>query len=304
MNKAFQSKNSVPAGNVRDKVLSLLLRGCVAISAGIIFVIIIFVARESLPAIREIGFGPLFTDESWNPLGSNYNMVPMIVGTLAAAFGSLFLTVPLGLGTALCIRFYSFPVTAWLLRRCVEILAGIPSVVYGLLGMSVIVPAIAAWSPIGQGQSLLAGILILSIMTFPTITVAADAAIGAVPKNLTQAAAALGLSKRAIIWSVIFPAARRGILSGVILQVGRALGETMAVLMVCGNVVRFPKSFFQPVRTLTANIALEMGYADELHRSLLFVSGLILLVVVIAVMFLAQWGDRQRENGGGKEFAK
>ena len=101
MKKAFQSKNSVPAGNVRDKVLSLLLRGCVAISAGIIFVIIIFVARESLPAIREIGFGPLFTDESWNPLGSNYNMVPMIVGTLAAAFGSLFLTVPLGLGLSL-----------------------------------------------------------------------------------------------------------------------------------------------------------------------------------------------------------
>ena len=163
------------------------------------------------------------------------------------------------------------------------------AVFYGLWGLSVLVPLIAEWSPLEQGQSLLAGILILTFMTLPTVVVAVDASIRQVPISCYHGAHALGLGRRAIAWSVVLPHARWGIVSAVILQVARAIGETMAVLMVCGNIVQLPGSVFAPIRTLTANIALEMGYADEHHRSILFLSGLLGLVLVSGLMFTANF---------------
>lgn len=211
----------------------------------------------------------------------------MIVGSLVATLGSLLLTAPLGIGAAIFLNFYAPRKIAWCFRRTVEVLAGVPSVVYGLWGLSVLVPLIARFSPLGQGQSLLAGILILTFMTIPMVVVAADAALNAVPQSQINAAAVLGLGKRAIAWSIVVPAARLGLISAVILQVARAIGETMAVLMVCGNIVKVPSSVFKPVRTLTANIALEMGYADDVHRSVLFFSGLIGLALVAFLMAVA-----------------
>ena len=280
----------------RDAVLRWTLRISAAVSAGVIVVIVLFVGRESIPALREIGVSRLFTDESWHPTSAKFNMLPMLVGTLAATIGSLLLTAPLGVGSAVFLRFYAPTRVAWLYRRVIEVLAGVPSVVYGLWGLSIVVPLLAQVSPLGQGQSLLAGILILTMMTLPTVAVAADAAMGSVAADHVRAAAALGLGRRAIAWSVVVPAARNGIFTGIILQVGRALGETMAVLMICGNIVQVPGSLFAPIRTLTANIALEMGYADPQHRSVLFVSGLMLLVMVGAIMLLADWATRGRPH--------
>lgn len=163
-----------------------------------------------------------------------------------------------------------------------ETLAGIPSVVYGLWGLMVLVPAIARIGP--PGQSVLAGVLVLALMILPTIALVSDAALGAVPETHLRGAAAAGLSRWAIVRSIALPSARSGILTGTLLGTGRALGETMAVVMVTGNVVQVPDSLLAPVRTLTANIALEMAYATDAHRAALFVSGLVLALLTIGLV--------------------
>lgn len=271
-----------------------VLRSSAAISGGVIVLIVVFIAAEAKPALQDIGVGRLFTDPSWHPTSDRFNMLPMILGTLAATAGSLLLTGPLGVGSAVFLRFYAPRAVAIVYRRVIELLAGVPSVVYGLWGLAVLVPLIARISPQGQGQSLLAGVLILTMMTLPTVALTADAAIRAVPAAYVRGAAALGLSRRAIAWSVVLPAARAGIFTGILLQTARALGETMAVLMICGNIVQTPDSLFDPIRTLTANIALEMGYADAHHRSVLFVSGLLLLLMVAVLVLIAESFDRRR----------
>ena len=239
------------------------------------------------PGERAFELSHLVSDDAWNPAGRQFNLTPMIFGSLLATFGSALLAAPIGIGVAIFLNYYSPKKIGWVVRRLVEIMAGVPSVVYGLWGLSVLVPLIASVSPIEQGQSLLAGILILAFMTVPTIIVAADAAIRSVPTEQVHAAAALGLGTRATVWSIVLPSARFGLLSAVILQFARAIGETMAILMVCGNIVKTPDSIFAPVRTLTSNIALEMGYADDHHRSILFLSGLVGLVIVAVLMFTA-----------------
>ena len=172
-------------------------------------------------------------------------------------------------------------------RPClIELLAGIPSVVYGFWGLVVLVPLIGRIQP--PGTSLLAGIAILTIMILPTIALMADASLAKVPPEYLRGAAALGLSRWATIRSIVFPAAKSGLFTGVILETGRAIGETMAILMVCGNVVQTPKSLFDPIRTLTANIALEMAYATGDHRSALFVSGLVLMALIVALVVGAE----------------
>ncbi len=248
------------------------------------------------PGERTFELSHLVTDEAWNPGGREFNLLPMVFGSLLATFGSAFVAAPLGIGVAVFLNYYAPKKLGWVVRRLVEVMAGVPSVVYGLWGLSVLVPLIASVSPIEQGQSLLAGILILAFMTIPTIIVASDAAIQAVPQQQINAAAALGLGTRATVWSIVLPTARLGLLSAVILQFARAIGETMAVLMVCGNIVKTPDSIFAPVRTLTSNIALEMGYADDHHRSILFLSGLVGLVIVAGLMFVANLFSKTRHS--------
>jgi len=278
----------------RDAVLAWSLRASAALCAGVIVLIVAFIAAEAWPALRDIGVGRLFGDASWHPTSDRYNLVPMLVATLAVTAGSVLVTAPLGIGSAIFLRFYAPRGVAAVYRRVIELLAGVPSVVYGLWGMTVLVPLIAAVSPLGQGQSVLAGVAVLSLMTLPMVALTSDAALGAVPRAYLRGAAALGLSRRAIAWRVALPAASRGVFTGVLLQTARALGETMAVLMVCGNVVQLPHSIFAPVRVLTANIALEMGYADDDHRAVLFVSGMLLLIIVALLVLLAEWFDRRR----------
>ncbi len=278
----------------RDTLLTWVLRAGGAGMTGIVLLLVGFVASEAYPALSEVGFWRLFSDASWHPTTGQYNLFPMVLGTLAATIGALLLTAPLGIGSAVFLRFYAPPRLASIYRRVIELLAGVPSVVFGLWGLVVLVPLIARLSPLSQGQSLLAGVLILTLMTLPTIALTADVAIGAVPTEVTRGAAALGLGRAAIVRRVVLPSAAPGLFTGAILQTARALGETMAVLMVCGNVVQVPGSLFDPVRTLTANIALEMGYADDRHRATLFTGGLLLLAIVAVLVLFAETVDRRR----------
>jgi len=255
-------------------------------AASLLLFIIGFVVLESWPALSHIGLWRLFLDAGWFPTEQSYQLTPMVTGTMFAAIGSIFLAAPLGILSAVFCHFYAPPILGLWFRRMVEILAGIPSVVFGFWGLVVLVPPIAAWHP--PGPSLLAGILILTLMILPTIMLIAHSSISQVPTSYIQSATALGLSRSAVIWRIILPVSRRGLLTGTFLGLARALGETMAILMVCGNVVQHPSHLFDPIRTLTANIALEMAYAVDHHRSALFLSGLILMMLVMAVVILAE----------------
>lgn len=247
--------------------------------------IFIFVAWESWPALHQIPLHRFLTDGHWYPTQGEYDLLPMIIGSLACALGAVLVATPLGIFGGVYCRYHAPTWVATIYRRIIELLSGIPSVIFGLWGLINVVPMVAAWNP--PGTSLLAGILVLAAMILPTIAVMTDQSLGQVPHSYRISSEALGLARNTYILKVALPHARPGIVSGILLALGRALGETMAILMVAGNVVAIPDSIFAPVRTLTANIALEMAYAMDLHRQTLYVTGLLLLASVLALMGLS-----------------
>ncbi|MFQ5495234.1 MAG: phosphate ABC transporter permease subunit PstC [Phycisphaerae bacterium] len=283
----------------RDLLLVWTLRCCTAVAAALVLLVLIFLGQESVAALRHVGVARFFTDPSWDPKSraadGAFNLVPMLLGTVLVTSGAVLTATPLGILSAVFCRFYAPRPIASAYRRMIELLAGIPSVVYGLWGLVVLVPLIRRIEP--PGPSLLAGVIVLTIMIMPTVALTADAAFSQVARAHLRGAAALGLSRRATVRGVVFPAARSGLYTGVILETGRAIGETMAVLMVCGNIVRTPDSLFAPVRTLTANIALEMSYAMGDHRSALFVTGLVLMALVVGLVLAADRITRGHVHG-------
>ncbi len=281
------SENNTSFRSRTDRLLVWILRGLTAIAGAIVVLIVVFLVLEALPVLRRVGLARFFTDPAWHPAEGFYNVLPMLWGTLFAMLGSVLIATPLGILSAVFCHYYAPEWVAGLYRRLIELLAGIPSVVYGFWGLVVLVPLIGRLHP--PGPSLLAGILILTIMILPTIALMADASLAKVPPEYLRGAAALGLGRWSTVRRVVFPAARSGLFTGVILETGRAIGETMAILMVCGNVVQTPKSVFDPIRTLTANIALEMAYALGDHRAALFVSGLVLMAMIVALVVAAEW---------------
>ncbi len=279
-----------------DKVLAWALRACGIVSGAVVLLIMFFLMQESLPALQRLGLARFFTDASWHPAADasqgRFNITAMVSGTLLTTAGAVLLAAPLGVVSAVFSHYYAPPRVARVHRRLIELLAGIPSVVYGFWGLVSLVPLLNALHP--PGQSLLAGIVVLAIMILPTVALLSDAALANVPRSYLDGAAALGLTRWRTVWGVALPAARSGLFTGVLLATARAVGETMAVLMVCGNVVRLPGSVFDPVRTLTANIALEMAYAMGDHRSALFVSGLTLMGLVVLLVAAAGVFSRER----------
>ncbi|MEM7352957.1 MAG: phosphate ABC transporter permease subunit PstC [Acidobacteriota bacterium] len=282
-----------------DRALLAGLRLSATITGAVVVLIAVFLVAESWAALRAVGGWRFLADASWYPAAGpaegTFGLGPMLWGTLLTTAGAISLAAPLGILSAIFCRFYAPPALERPYRRLLELLAGIPSVVYGFWGLVVLVPLIARFQP--PGASLLAGVLILALMILPTAALATDAALAAVPRRTLEGAAALGLGRWATLRGVVLPAAASGIATGLILAAGRALGETMAVLMVCGNVVQMPGSLFDPVRTLTANIALEMAYALDDHRSALFVSGLLLLAMVTLMVLAAETMERRRAHG-------
>ena len=281
-----------------DRRLESFLRMNAAVAGSITIGIVAYLLLESLPALHAVGPLRFLTDPSWNPVHGAYNVVPMVVGTLVVTVGAVLLAAPLAVASAVFGRFYVRGALSTLQRRVLETLAGVPSVVYGLWGLMVLVPALARIGP--PGQSVLAGVLVLALMILPTIALVSDTALGAVPEIHLRGAAAAGLSRWAIVRSIALPTARSGILTGILLGTGRALGETMAVVMVTGNVAQIPDGVFAPVRTLTANIALEMAYATDAHRSALFVSGLVLALLTIGLVAVVDRIAQSTGQDGGR----
>lgn len=264
---------------------------CALISCVLLIFIIAFVAAEAGVAFSQIGFSPFFSDSRWGPTEHQYGLVPMLVGTLLLTIGAVIVATPFAILSAVFCRYYAPPVVKQIFYRILELMAGIPSVVYGFWGLVVLVPMITKYQP--PGASLLAGIFILALMILPTIALLVDAQLKTLPRHYRLSAQVLGISRWTTIISVLLPAARYGILTAILLGVARALGETMAVLMVCGNIVQIPGSVFDPVRALTANIALEMAYAMDEHRASLFVCGLLLLGLAIVVVNWVAKFDRR-----------
>ncbi len=226
----------------------------------------------------------------WRPSLGKFGILYMMVGSLLATFGAIILGVPIGILTAVFIAEIAPKWVKKIIKPAVEMLAGIPSVLYGLFGLGVIVPWIMQISPQAQGQSLLAVIIVLMIMILPTVITITESAINSVPDAYREGSLGLGATKLFTIFKVVLPAAKSGILAGVVLGIGRAIGETMAVMLVAGNpIAGLPKSIFSPIRPLTTNIAMEMSYAFGLHQEMLFATGVVLFVFIILInLFLSR----------------
>ena len=230
---------------------------------------------------KGYSFIDFFTGSDWLPGSDKFGIATMVVASIVATVGALIIGVPIGILTAVFIAEVAPKKVAKIISPAVELLAGIPSVLYGIFGLAVIVPNIQNIFNLPKGQSLLAVIIVLSIMMLPTIISVSETAIRAVPKAYKEGSLALGASKIETIFKVVLPAAKSGILAAVVLGIGRALGETMAVILVAGNSPVMPSSLMDSVRPLTTNIALEMGYAFGTHQEMLFATGVVLFAFIL-----------------------
>lgn len=261
-----------------EKILVL----CAAIFILAIFLITIFIFAKGIPLIAKIGFGNFLFETQWNPTKGIFGIGSMFVGSIMVTLGSMIWAVPLGLSTAIFMAEIAPQRIGTTLGSLVNLLAGIPSVVYGFIGLIVVIPFIRENFG-GNGLSLLAGAIILGIMILPTIINVSRDAILAVPHEYKEGSLALGATHYQTISKVIVPAARSGIITAVVLGMGRAIGETMAVVMVTGNSAIIPGSILEPVRTMTSNIVLEMGYASGDHQAALFATGMVLFIFIVCL---------------------
>ncbi|WP_424714658.1 phosphate ABC transporter permease subunit PstC [Methanobacterium sp.] len=283
-----------------DKFVQWILFATGISSILIIILIIAFIFREGLPAIYSVGFFNFIFGMVWNPDNGIFGVFPMIIGTLLTTLIALLFAVPLSLCCSIFLAEIAPPNMRKILKPTIQGLAGIPSVVYGFFGLVIIVPFMRIHFG-GSGFSVLSASLILTIMILPTIISISEDALRSIPYEYNEASLALGATQWQTIKNVIFPAALPGIITAIILGMGRAIGETMAVIMVAGNVVQIPGSIFEPVRTLTSNIAIEMGYATGLHYSALFATGIVLLTVIIILLLIANYINYKKRVtiGGG-----
>lgn len=247
-----------------------------------------YIMSRGIPAIMQIGVKQFLFGNMWEPTGDFYGIWPMIVGSMYATLGAIIIGLPIGVFTAVFLAEIANDTVASIMRTAINLLAGIPSVVYGFFGLVVIVPLIDRIFG-GGGNSLLATILILSIMILPTITNLSEAAIRAVPSHYKEGSLGLGATKIETIFRVILPAAKSGILAAMVLGIGRAAGETMAVILVSGNTPIIPGSILDRLRTMTATIAMEMSYSSGLHQEALFGIGVILFIFIMALNFILNY---------------
>jgi len=255
--------------------------------------ITVFIIVKGVPIIAETGVKNFIFGMSWAPSRGEFGIFPMIVGTVTVTLGAAILGVPIGICCSIFLAEFAPVALRNIFRPAIQLLAGIPSVVYGFWGLLFIVPFIRNHFG-GPGLSILAGSVILAIMVLPTVISISEVSILALPKQYKEGALALGLTHWQAIRSVILPAAKSGIVAAVILGIGRAIGETMAVIMVLGNAIAVPESILDPVRTLTTNIGIEMGYASGKHQEALFATGIVLFVIIMILNATAQFITRKK----------
>ena len=268
--------------SIKETVAKVLFTAAAGVSILAVALICVFLFASGIPAIAEIGPLEFLTGTVWKPGSDIYGILPMILGSIYATLGALVIGVPIGLFCAVYLSRFASPRIKRLLTPGVELLAGIPSVIYGFFGLVVLVPLIRQVFHV-QGMSLLAASIILGVMILPTIITVARNSLDAVPESYYESALALGADHERSVFRVLVPAAGSGIMAGVVLGVGRAIGETMAVVMIAGNQVQIPDSLLDGVRTLTTNIVMEMGYAADLHRDALIATAVVLFVFVLVI---------------------
>ncbi len=262
--------------------MKALFRLAAGVSILAVLVICLFLFANGIPAIHKIGPVEFLLGQKWKPGNDQYGIFPMIVGSLYVTAGAIVVGVPVGLLTAVFLSAFCPEKLHNPLKNGIDILAGIPSVVYGFFGLMVLVPLVRTVFG-GNGSSILTASLLLGMMILPTIISVSESALNAVPQSYYEGSRALGATHERSVFRVMVPAARSGILAGIILGIGRAIGETMAVIMVAGNQARIPDSILKGVRTLTANIVIEMGYAADLHREALIATGVVLFVFILGI---------------------
>lgn len=281
---------------VKELIAKILFMIAAAISVAAVVVICVFIFGNGVPAIAEIGVFDFLFGTTWRPSNEIFGIGTMIVGSLYVMAGALVIGVPLGILCAIFLANFGSNRVAKVAKAGVQLLAGIPSVVYGFFGLVVLVPFIRA-NLGGTGQSVLCASIVLGIMILPTIITLSESALKAVPQTHYEGALALGADHERSVMRVVLPAAVSGIMASIILAIGRAIGETMAVIMVAGNQVQLPGAITEGVRTMTANIVLEMGYAADLHRGALIGTACVLFVFILIINFCFSAIKRRNKNG-------
>ena len=259
------------------------IAACASVLAGALICLFLFV--NGIPAMKEIGIFKFLLGTMWKPGNNIYGILPMIMGSIYVTAGAILIGVPIGILTSVFMASYCPKKVYRFLKSAIDLLAGIPSVVYGFFGLMMLVPLIRDLFHKGNGSSILSASILLGIMILPTIIGVTESAIRAVPSNYYEGSLALGATKERSLFFVVLPAAKSGLIAGVVLGIGRVIGETMAVVMVAGNQARMPAGILRGVRTMTSNIVLEMGYAADLHREALIATGVVLFVFILIINF-------------------
>lgn len=280
------------------------IAACASVLA--VALICLFLFANGVPAMKDIGFVKFLTGEMWKPNNGIYGILPMIVGSIYVTAGAILIGVPIGILTSVFMAMYCPKRIYRPLKAATELLAGIPSVVYGFFGLVVLVPFIRdvgrTWKSMGlikssgNGSGILTASLLLGMMILPTIIGVTESAIRSVPSQYYEGALALGATHERSIFRVLIPAAKSGVIAGIVLGIGRAVGETMAVIMVAGNQARMPAGLLKGIRTLTANIVIEMGYATDLHREALIATGVVLFVFILMINFSVALLNRRSQR--------
>lgn len=283
---------------VKEKGMEFVFMLCACVSILAVALICIFLFANGVPAMAKIGFGKFLLGRTWQAGNGLFGIFPMIIGSIYVTAGAIIIGVPIGILAAVFLaRFCPKPLYR-IMKPGVELLAGIPSVVYGFFGLMIIVPWVRdTFRPYygGNGLSLFSAALLLGIMILPTIISISESAIRAVPDKYYQGALALGATHERSVFRTVVPAAKSGIMAGIVLGIGRAFGETMAVIMIAGNQAWIPDNMFQGIRTLTANIVMEMGYAQDLHREALIATGVVLFVFILIINLSLSLLNRRAE---------
>ena len=276
---------------IKEGLMKLVFMLMACLSIACVLLICVFLFANGLPVIGKIGYADFLLGRTWKPGADIYGIFPMMIGSVYVTGIALAIGVPVALLTAVYLAFFCPDKIYRLIKPAVELMAGIPSVVYGFFGIAVLVPAIRTisepWN--GRGNSIMTAALLLAMMILPTIIGVIEPALRAVPRSYYEGALALGATHERSVYFTMVPAAKNGILAGVVLGLGRAMGETMAVIMVAGNQARMPKGLFQGIRTLTGNIVLEMGYAAGMHREALIATGVVLFAFILLINLLLSW---------------
>lgn len=292
--KSQNNKSKYFIESLTEKIF--LISASVAVISLLLIIGFVFYKGLRPFLVEGYSFWDFIFGTQWIPSANKYGILPMIVASLGATIGALLIGVPVGILTSIFIAEIAPKKIAKIMSGAVELLAGIPSVLYGVFGLAIIVPTIQDVFNLPKGQSLLAVIIVLAIMMLPTVITVSETAIRAVPNAYKEGSLALGASKTETIFKVIVPAAKSGIMTGVVLGIGRAIGETMAVILVAGNTPVIPSSIMDSVRPLTTNIALEMGYAFGTHQEMLFETGVVLFTFILILNLVLS----KLSNKGGK----